>query len=310
MRNLYDLSSMVNLFFKRDLKPFVLVSLMLGLVAIHPASGQENNQPNVLVILVDDLGYHDLGITGSDFYETPHIDKLGNAAFRFEQGYASSRVCSPSRAGLMTGVTPAVHGITDWIGAPEGEQWRNYGRFTQLLPPNYSHSLPDQLITIPEAMKANGYETFFAGKWHLGGEGSFPEDHGFDINIGGYEAGSPKGGYFAPYDNPKLSQGPDGENLSIRLAKETAAFIENAHEKPFFAMISFYAVHGPIQTTAEKWSKYRDKAEESGIAANGYAMERRMPIRQVQDNPVYGGLVDTMDEAVGMVLEEIGRAHV
>ncbi|GGF40751.1 sulfatase [Echinicola rosea] len=288
-------------------KMWLCIVFLSWSVANAPAYGQESGKPNVLLILVDDLGYHDLGITGSEFYETPHIDKLGEQSFRFEQGYASSRVCSPSRAGLMTGVTPAVHGITDWIGAPEGEGWRKYGRHTQLLPPEYAHTLPSELVTLPEAMKANGYETFFAGKWHLGGQGSYPEDHGFDTNIGGYEAGSPKGGYFAPYDNPKLSQGPDGENLSIRLAEETATFIEQAHDRPFFAMLSFYAVHGPIQTTSEKWSKYRNKAESAGIADHGYSMERRLPIRQVQDNPVYGGLVEAMDEAVGIVMKALEK---
>ncbi|QDH80911.1 sulfatase [Echinicola soli] len=296
---------MIDFVFKGKSLLFIVCLSFLWGVTKAPAHGQVNEKPNVLLVLVDDLGYHDLGITGSEFYETPHIDRLGKQSFRFVQGYASSRVCSPSRAGLMTGVTPAVHGITDWIGAPEGEAWRNYGRHTQLLPPVYNHSLPAHLLTLPEAMKANGYETFFAGKWHLGGAGSYPEDHGFDTNVGGYEGGSPKGGYFAPYDNPKLSQGPNGENLSIRLAKETATFIEQEHQKPFFAMLSFYAVHGPIQTTAEKWAKYRKKAEASGIADHGYAMERRLPIRQEQDNPVYGGLVETMDEAVGIVMEAL-----
>ncbi|MBD8491305.1 sulfatase [Echinicola sp. CAU 1574] len=269
------------------------------------AQDQKAAHPNVVFILVDDLGYHDLGITGSEYYETPHVDQLGRSSYRFTQGYAASRVCSPSRASIMTGVTPAVHGITDWIGAPEGEKWRSYGRHTQLLPPEYPHDLSTELLTIPEALKTQGYETFFAGKWHLGSEGSYPEDHGFDINVGGWESGSPKGGYFAPYVNPNLEQGPNGENLSLRLAKETVNYIEGAHDKPFFAMLCFYAVHGPIQTTEEKWQKYRNKAQAKGLADHGYEMERRLPIRTIQDNPVYGGLVETMDEAVGLVMDAL-----
>src|SRR5690606_5253449 len=103
----------------------------------------------------------------------------------------------------------------------------------------------------------------------------------FQTNIGGYSSGSPLGGYFAPYSNPKMEQGPDGENLSMRLASETAKFIEGEHEKPFFAMLSFYAVHSPIQTTEEKWTKYRDKAEVMGRKDHGFEMERRLPIRIV-----------------------------
>lgn len=287
--------------FKTVLK-FMGVSAVVNLCSFHLASAQADERPNVLFILVDDLGYHDLGITGSEFYETPAIDMLGESSFRFSQGYAASPVCSPARASIMTGMTPAKHGITDWIGAPSGENWRKQGRHTRLLPPEYHHQLADSALTLPELLKSQGYQTFFAGKWHLGGEGSYPEDHGFDINIGGWESGSPRDGYFAPYRNPKLAQGPDGENLSLRLAKETAGFLKQQHEKPFFAMLSFYAVHGPIQTTEVKWKKYRDKAEKSGIEETGYAVERRLPIRQVQDNPVYAGLVESMDEAIAHVL--------
>ncbi|REG92847.1 sulfatase [Algoriphagus antarcticus] len=287
------------------LKKFIpIAGLMLG---FFQAYAQSPDKPNIVFILVDDLGYHDLSVTGSSFYETPHIDELASKSYQFSQGYTASPVCSPARASIMTGVTPAVHHITDWIGAPEGEAWRKYGRHTKLLPPNYEHSLKSSFVTLPEALRDSGYETFFAGKWHLGGEGSYPEDHGFDINKGGYSAGSPMGGYFAPYENPKLEQGPDGENLSMRLANETAKFIEGTHQKPFFAMLSFYAVHGPIQTTEEKWSKYRAKAAANGLADHAFTMERRLPIRQVQDNPVYAGLVEAMDDAVGVVLETLKK---
>ncbi|WP_339751726.1 sulfatase [Algoriphagus aquimarinus] len=288
------------------LKKFIpIAALVLG---VFQTFAQAPKQPNIVFILVDDLGYHDLSVTGSSFYETPHIDQLANRSFQFSQGYSASPVCSPARASLMTGLTPATHGVTDWIGAGYGEAWRKAGRHTKLLPPNYEHTLKASYLTLPEALRDSGYDTFFAGKWHLGGEGSYPEDHGFDINVGGYSAGSPMGGYFAPYDNPKMEQGPDGENLSMRLANETAKFISQKHEKPFFAMLSFYAVHGPIQTTEEKWAKYRTKAEKLGIADHGFEMERRLPIRQHQDNPVYAGLVEAMDDAVGVVTAALAKA--
>jgi len=143
----------------------------------------------------------------------------------------------------------------------------------------------------------------------LGDVGSYPEDHGFDINIGGYESGGPKGGYFSPFQNPKLKDGEKGENLTMRLAKETAQFIQQEKEKPFFAFLSFYAVHGPIQTNQEKWKKYRDKAEKQGIKEIGFVMEKKLPIRQHQDNPIYGGLVESMDDAVGIVLKALKEAN-
>jgi arylsulfatase A-like enzyme len=265
------------------------------------------NPPNVLFILVDDLGINDLSFTGSEFYETPNIDRLAKKSIQFTQGYAASRVCSPSRASIMTGKSAARHGITDWIGAFSGEDWRKQKRHDRLLPAPYEHHLNPQDTTLAEAFQQQGYSTFFAGKWHLGDEGNYPENHGFDINVGGWEAGSPKGGYFSPFENPNLEDKQDGEQLSVRLAQETATFIKTQNQKPFFAFLSFYAVHGPIQTHQDKWTKYREKAGEKGIAEQGFTMEKNLPIRLHQDNPVYAGLIESTDEAVGIVLDALDQ---
>ncbi len=260
------------------------------------------DKPNVLFLLVDDLGILDLSFTGSQFYETPNIDKLAQKSFVFTQGYAASRVCSPSRASIMTGKFTARHGITDWIGAKSGESWRQTDRHDKMLPAEYVMELPKEDITIAEAMKMNGYKTFFAGKWHLGDEGSHPEDHGFEINKGGFHSGSPVGGYFSPYKNPKLTNGKPGENLTMRLAEETKNFIDNNKKDPFFAFLSFYAVHGPLQTNQEKWKKYQQKATKQGIKEKGYENGKKLPTRIVQDNPIYAGLVESLDDAVGYLM--------
>lgn len=275
----------------------------------NTSSSLPQQKPNVVFILVDDLGLHDLSYTGSNYYETPNIDKLANQSIEFTQGYAASRVCSPSRASIFTGQFTARHGVTDWIGAKTGTDWRSHKRFDKLLPAEYVHNLPDKNITLAEAMKTAGYKTFFAGKWHLGSDGSYPENHGFDINIGGWDKGSPIGGYFSPWKNPKLKNKQNGENLSMRLANETAQFIANNKEKPFFAFLSFYAVHGPIQTTQGKWQKYREKSKNQGIKENGFEMERVLPIRNTQDNPIYAGLVESMDDAVGIVTKALEEAN-
>jgi arylsulfatase A-like enzyme len=274
---------------------------------------QSHQKPNVLFILADDFGYHDMSSSGSSYYETPNLDRFTGGAMVFTDGYANCQVCSPSRASIMSGRFPARHGITDWIGAKSGEEWRRQNRHNKLLPAEYEHRLDSAFVTLPEAMREAGYLTFFAGKWHLGGKGSWPEDHGFDINKGGWDAGSPRGGYFSPYENPNLEDGAAGENLSMRLASETAEFISKNHPdstgQPFFAFLSFYAVHGPIQTTREKWEKYREKAAGQGIPRIGFEMGTFLPIRKVQDNPVYAGLVGQMDDAIGLVLstlEEMG----
>ena len=292
------------------LKIFLLIFMIISSCKHIENTSKSNvskspEKPNILFILVDDLGLHDLGFAGSTFHETPNIDALANQSFVFTQGYAGSRVCSPSRATIMTGKFSARHGITDWIGAKTGEDWRSTSRHDKLLPATYVEALPKDDITLAEAFKENGYNTFFAGKWHLGNQGSLPEDHGFDINIGGYESGSPRGGYFAPFNNPKIKDGPNGENLTIRLANETANFMKKNNSAPFFAFLSFYAVHGPIQTSQEKWEKYRIKAEKQGIKESGFVMEKKLPIRVTQDNPVYAGLVESMDDAVGIVLKAL-----
>lgn len=286
------------------------VAASLGLLPILSFAQQAvEKKPNVLFILADDFGYHDLSCMGSKFYETPNIDRIAREGMIFTNGYAACQVCSPSRASIMTGKFPARHGITDYIGARSGEEWRKNNRFNKLLPAEYDLNLSLQYLTMPEAMKEAGYKTFFAGKWHLGGKGSWPEDHGFDINKGGWDAGSPKGGYFSPYENPNLEDGKNGENLSMRLARETVRFLKennpNQTGQPVFAFLSFYAVHGPIETTQEKWRKYRQKAEALGIAPTGFKMGHFLPMRQVQDNPVYAGLVELMDDAVGVVMNSL-----
>jgi arylsulfatase A-like enzyme len=287
----------------------VMLGLLLtGLLQVssqHADQPLEAKRPNVLFILVDDLGVHDLGFTGSKVYETPNIDKLGREAAHFTQGYAAGRVCSPARASILTGKFTARHGITDWIGARQGIEWREMQRFDRLLPASYAQQLPHEDTTLAEALKSAGYRTFFAGKWHLGGEGSYPEDHGFEKNVGGWHAGSPAGGFFSPWGNPRLVNREDGENLSLRLARETADFMKANRDGPFFAFLSFYAVHAPLQTTREKWSKYREKIVQMGVPENGFKMERILPIRQAQDNPVYAGLVESTDDAVGEVLKAL-----
>ena len=261
-------------------------------------------RPNVVFILADDLGWRDLSGAGSSFYESPSIDRIAAEGMRFTQGYATCQVCSPSRASIMTGKLPARLHITDWIGAAAGTDWK---RNTRLLPARYEHHLPHEETTVAEAFREAGYRTFFAGKWHLGGEGSLPEDHGFEFNRGGHEKGSPPGGFFAPYNNPYLSDGPAGESLPRRLGRETAQFIEQHRDEPFFACLAFYSVHAPLQTTKELWQKYRVKAAALPAPPHRFLIDRTLPVRQVQDNPVYAGMIEAMDAAVGDVLAALDR---
>ena len=267
-------------------------------------------RPNFVFILVDDLGKEDLGIEGSTFYETPHIDSLAKRSLRFDRGYSACQVCSPSRAAIQTGKTPARVKITDYIshaGRNQPEQWK---RNTKLLPARYQQHLDLEEVTIAEALKDEGYRTFFAGKWHLGGDGFTPEEQGYEINKGGYHYGTPPGGYHSPYKNPKLSDDEAGAELPIRLGNETAAFVrEKAKSKePFFAMLSFYSVHGPIQCSENRFRKFQAKAEKLGLASRSeprFLLDRTQEVRQVQDHPIYAGMMAALDDAVGVVLKAI-----
>ncbi len=267
----------------------------------------KRKQPNIVFILADDLGWCDLGSGGSSYYESPNIDRIANEGIRFTQGYAACQVCSPSRASIMTGKYPTRHGITDYLGAKTGTAWRDNGRFDKLLPPDYAPGLSADEITFAEVFRREGYRTFFAGKWHLGDEGARPEDFGFEINKGGWKVGGPVGGYFSPWENPKLPDGPDGENLPLRLANETAAFIDESRNQPFLTYLSFYSVHSPIQTTRDRWEKFRRKAVAAGTVSKRFVLDGPLPVRQVQDCPIYGGMIEAMDDAVGIVLETLDR---
>ena len=153
----------------------------------------------------------------------------------------------------------------------------------------------------------SGTKHSLPAQWHLGSEGSWPTDHEFDINKGGLDVGGPRGGFFAPYINPNLESGPNGESLTLRLGQETADFIEAHKDQRFLAYLSFYTVHAPIQTTQALWKKYRDKAREMGLTENKerFLFDRRLNVRQVQDCPIYAGMIEQLDQAVGIVLNKL-----
>jgi arylsulfatase A-like enzyme len=272
-------------------------------------------RPNVLFILVDDLGRQDLGIEGSTFHETPHIDGLLRRAVRFSRGYSACQVCSPSRAAIQTGKAPARLGITDYIATNAANQPDRWNRNTKLLPAGYRSALPLDELTIAEALQEHGYRTFFAGKWHLGGAGFAPEDQGYQINKGGWDYGTPPGGYFAPYRNARLDDDPQGTELPGRLGRETADFIRAAAagKEPFFAMLSFYSVHAPIECAEARWRTFRAKAERMGLTARAaprFMLDRTQEVRQVQDHPVYAGMIAALDDAVGLALDALREAGI
>jgi len=270
-----------------------------AIAAAKAAGAAAKARPNFLFILADDLGWKDLGCQGSSFYDTPNLDRLAATGTRFTNAYAACPVCSPTRASIMTGQYPARLHLTDYIGG---------GRNAKLITPKFLNHLPLEQVTIAEALKEAGYATFFAGKWHLGPEGYWPEDQGFDINMGGNDRGGPYGGnkYFSPYGNPRLPDGPPGEHLPDRLSIETCKFIEAHKDEPFLAYLSFYSVHTPLMAREDLKKKYERRRAERHLQ-DLWGEQGRRKVRLVQSHAVYAGMVEAMDQAAGKVLDTLDR---
>ena len=255
------------------------------------------SQPNIVLFLIDDLGWKDVGCYGSDYYKTPNIDRLAAQGVRFTNGYAACAVCSPTRAAILTGKYPARLMLTEWL--PSG-RWNPKAK---LRSGRFLRALPLEEITLAEALRKGGYRTLHIGKWHLGGPPfSLPVQHGFDVNVGGSEHGAP-GHYFYPYmGNWKipttnewvkkitLPNGKEGEYLTDRLTSEALALIEQDHEKPFFLHFSHYAVHTPFQAKDNITKKYE-----------------KIPEAKRQGKPIYAAMVQSVDESVGRVMDALKK---
>jgi len=267
-----------------------LSGLSLLCISNQALIAQSEKQPNVVLIVVDDMGWKDLGMYGSDFHKTPQIDTFAKDGVQFTNAYAACTVSSPTRASLMTGKYPAKLHLTDWI---EGHKMPK----AKLQVPDWTMYLPQEETTLAEVFKSNGYATAHVGKWHLGEDEKYwPENQGFDINIGGWRTGSPNlnknaglNGYFVPYGNPRLKDGPEGEYLTERLANEASNFIQNTQSKPFFLNLWFYNVHTPLQAKQDKIDKYKAIVDST----------------KLQKNPTYAAMVEHVDDAVGKVIAQL-----
>ena len=270
----------------------------------------ESARPNIVFILADDLGWADLGCYGSTFHETPVLDRLAAEGALFTDAYAASPVCSPTRASLLTGRYPASVGVTQYIGG------HGVGR---LLDVPYHWYLPTNEFTLARALRGEGYATWHVGKWHLGPRRTWPDQHGFDVNIGGCDWGHPRNGYFSPYGIPTLEDGPDGEYLTDRLTDEAIGLIESSGDQPFFLHLSHYAVHIPIESPPDLVNKYREKASASGLdQVDPFEVGDPFPVwhqrharirrRTVQSDPAYAAMVENLDANVGRVLDALEAA--
>ncbi len=254
-------------------------------------------KPNIVFFLVDDLGWTDLGCYGSDFYQTPNIDRLASEGVRFTDAYAACNACSPTRAAVLTGMYPARLRLTDWIPGQ-----RSLPGHT-LRAPQWTQQLEHRHVTLAEALKSAGYKTAHIGKWHLGGPAFYPTKQGFDVNIGGSYIGAP-GSYYFPYVRKRSSasgpvenlppDGPKGRYLTDRLADEAVKLIAESKNRPFFIYCSFYSVHTPIQPRPDLHKRYK----------NDVTLGKR------HKNAAYAAMVGAVDEAVGRVLAQLNKSGI
>ena len=321
-------------------KLFVNVPLVLFTGAfflmLNACTPAEKEKLNVILFLVDDMGWTDLGCYGSTAYDTPHIDDFAKDGVRFTSAYAACHVCSPTRASLMTGKYPATLDLTDWLPG------RRDFPFQRFLNADINQNLPFEEVTIAEALKEQGYATAIYGKWHLGDTPSGPMNHGFDIHVpeNWNYCCPPQSGYNAPWDLQGL-ENVDGDYLTDRLTDEALEWIELNQDGPFFLYLSHFAVHDPIDGRPDLVEKYTDKFENTEApdippfilegnpdAPNPLTREeldelidqpeyqehkvlpnRTVKIKQIQDNPEFASMVETVDESLGRVLaklEELG----
>ena len=270
--------------------------------------GWAKDKPNIVLFLVDDMGWMDSTPYGSQYYETPNMDRLSRQSMRFTDAYAHP-LCSPTRASILSGQYPSRHGVTSATGhrpaAPGGQP-----SYPKSAPPTkrliYAASknyLDPELITLPEVLREAGYRTGHFGKWHLGlNQAHWPDKHGFEVAFHAQPSPGPPGSnYFSPYGVHKsgrpsnrhpvgsITDGPEGEYITDRLTDEALRFIETSRNKPFFLNLWHYGVHGPWGHKESYTGKFAKKTDPRGE----------------QRNPVMASMLKSVDESLGRVLDKL-----
>jgi arylsulfatase A-like enzyme len=259
-------------------------AIALLVVSLIAAPLRAADKPNFVFILVDDLGWADVGCNGSSFYETPNVDRLAAGGMRFTDAYAACPVCSPTRASILTGKYPARLKLTNYLVGLRTKPG------SPILPAPYKHQMELSEVTIAEALKTAGYACGHVGKWHLGDTPFLPEKQGFDLNVAGTRAGMPRSFFYPRWKENVPLEGKEGDYLPDRLTEEALEFIEDCKDKPFFLYLAFYDVHIPIEGKPGLIAKYEQKG--------------RDPARP-QNNAHYAAMVESMDHNVGRVLDKL-----
>lgn len=271
----------------------VWVWILAAVLVTRP--GLADDLPNVIVMLADDMGWMDSGAYGSQYYDTPNLDRLATKGVRFTNAYSASPLCSPTRLSILTGKYPHRLGMTQPAGhlpplpagtplyGGQGAAWQAY------LVPKSRRFLPNDADTYGKLFNRAGYATAFMGKWHLGTAPHYPEQHGFDVVVGGRGNPGPPGGYFAPWRSDTLPKRPEGTHIDDAITDEALRFIQANRDRPFLLNLWFYDVHAPFEGKESLVNKYRVRNDPRGQ----------------QDCPVMGAMIETLDQNVGRVLDKL-----
>lgn len=275
---------------------FCVLSFSPLLTFAQKGSKEALTQPNIIFILADDLGWTDLGVMGSDYYETPNIDRLAAEGLLFDNAYAAAANSAPSRACMMTGMYTPRHGVYTVSPAERGDRTKR-----KLIPVANTDDVRADFVTVAEALQQQGYQCGHIGKWHLGDDrdGTGPLSQGFIWNVGGNRAGAPYS-YFYPYCLPDkskchlgLDEGTPGEYLTDRLTNEAISFIKIHKDASFFLHLSHHAVHAFLQAPDSLVNKYKNK-----------------PHSKYHTNPVYAAMIEKLDEGVGKICRTVEDLHI
>ncbi len=260
-----------------------LLAVLLGACSSAPPEAAPP-RPNIIFLLLDDMGYADTGVYGNSYHLTPHIDQLAADGMRFTDAYAAAPNCSPTRGSILTGRWPARTGVTQYLPG-------NTLPYAKLLQAELPVGLPLDENIIAEPLRAAGYATASIGKWHLGGGDYAPQNRGFDLNFAGGHWNAHKA-MFAPHPFVRYPNPRDGEYLTDRLTEEAENFIEANRDSPFFLYLPYYAIHSPIEAKPDLIAHYQDRQDPSG-----------------RDNATYAAMTEGVDQSVGRLvakLDELG----
>lgn len=285
----------------RQVAGIITALWLVPLAAPHAAGAAAPVKPNILFIMADDLGWRDLGCFGSEFYQTPNLDRLAVRGVRFTQAYAANPLCSPTRSSVLTGLWPARTGITAPVcHLPQIVLEKQLVKGNPNMPVLVANSvtrLKTDYVTLPKVLRDAGYHTGHFGKWHLGAEPYSPLQHGFEVDWPHWAGPGPAGSYVAPWKFPATLkiEGQPGAHLEDTVSSQVVKFIRANKDRPFYVNYWPFSVHAPYDAKDELVAKYRKLADPGSP----------------QRNPVYAAMVESLDDGVGRVLaalEECGIA--